>query len=231
MPEQNPGTSRRTFLRTNATLLAGFALSTALPEAAHAAGTESGTGTGKSTNLAQYRPVTASSTDWAPTPASFAVDGLAQTGVRGSGWRAAAGDPQWITVDLQARSTIESVVLVFEADSSDPGFTPDPGVNLFLHTTGFEALSSCAVAFSLDVSDDGTSWRTVHETSTGTGGRTTITLPQPVTARWIRMTSTKRANANPVGLNSFEVYGSCTTHRPSATGWTDWGRHTAQPPR
>ncbi|WP_329367798.1 discoidin domain-containing protein [Streptomyces sp. NBC_00669] len=240
MPEQTPGTSRRTFLRTNATLLAGFALSTALPEAAHAAGTEpstepstgtgTGTGTGKSTNLAQYRPVTASSTDWAPTPASFAVDGLAQTGVRGSGWRAAAGDPQWITVDLQARSTIESVVLVFEADSSDPGFTPDPGVNPFLHTTGFEALSSCAVAFSLDVSDDGTSWRTVHETSTGTGGRTTITLPQPVTARWIRMTSTKRANANPVGLNSFEVYGSCTTHRPSATGWTDWGRHTAQPP-
>jgi hypothetical protein len=234
MPEHQPHTSRRTFLRTNATLLAGFALSAALPAAAaHAA--ESGPGPdvrrrGAAVDLAQYRPVAASSTDWAPTPAWFAVDGLAQTGVRGSGWRAAAGDPQWISVDLQAPSTIESVVLVFEADSSDPGFTPDPGINPFLHTTGFEALSSCAVAFSLDVSDDGKAWRSVYETSSGTGGTMTITLPKPVTARWIRMTSTKRANDNPVGLNSFEVYGSCDAQRPAATGWTGWGRHTGQAP-
>ncbi|SEG91582.1 F5/8 type C domain-containing protein [Actinacidiphila yanglinensis] len=237
MPEHQPRTSRRTFLRTNATLLAGFALSAALPEAAHAAGSAAPAGASAAaqaaaggTDLARYRPVAVSSTDWAPTPGSFAVDGLAQSGVRGSGWRAAAGDPQWISVDLQAPATIESVVLVFEADSSDPGFTPDPGINPFLHTTGFEALSSCAVAFSLEVSDDGDAWRSVYETSSGTGGTMTITLPEPVTARWIRMTSTKRANANPVGLNGFEVYGSCRTHRPAATGWTDWGRHTAQAP-
>ncbi|WP_328580627.1 discoidin domain-containing protein [Streptomyces sp. NBC_00370] len=235
MPEQHPDTSRRTFLRANATLLAGFGLSAALPAAA-AYATEANTGAAPSAgakgsvDLARYRPVAASSTDWAPTPASFAVDGLGQPGVRGSGWRATAGDPQWISVDLQAPSTIESVVLVFEADSSDPGFTPADGVNPFLHTTGFEALSSSAVAFSLDVSDDGKAWRSVYETTSGAGGTVTITLPKPVTARWIRMTSTKRANDNPVGLNSFEVYGSCEAHRPPATGWTDWGsRHHEAP--
>ncbi|WP_435176172.1 discoidin domain-containing protein [Actinacidiphila sp. bgisy145] len=239
-PEHSPRPSRRAFLRTNATLLAGFALAAALPEAAHAAGADTGAtghaGTGGSTgtDLARYRPVAASSTDWAPTPASFAVDGLAETGVRGSGWRAsadaAAGTPQWISVDLQAPCAIDSVVLVFEADRDDPGFTPDPGINPFLHTTGFEALSSCAVAFTLDVSDDGASWRTVYRTSNGTGGRSEVTLPKPVTARWVRMTSTEQANGNPVGLNGFEVYGRCDVPRPAATGWTDWGRHTAPAP-
>ena len=55
--------------------------------------------------------MTVSSTDYAPTPAAFAVDGLPQVGVRGTGWRAANGDPQWISVDLQAPCRVEAVSL------------------------------------------------------------------------------------------------------------------------
>ena len=58
----------------------------------------------------------------------------------------------------------------------------------------------------------------------------TITLPKPVNARHVRMTSTKRSNGNPLGLNGFEVYGTSTRDRPAATGWTDWPSSTARCP-
>ena len=32
-----------------------------------------------------------------------------------------------------------------------------------------------------------------------------------MTARWVRMTATRRANAHPVGLNGFQVYGTALT--------------------
>ncbi|WP_460465961.1 discoidin domain-containing protein, partial [Amycolatopsis acidiphila] len=74
-------------------------------------------------DLALFRPVRVSSTDYAATPAEFAVDGLAQVGTAGSGWRAAeGGDPQWIVVDLQGSCQVESVVLTFEARPGDPAF-------------------------------------------------------------------------------------------------------------
>ena len=44
------------------------------------------------------------------------------------------------------------------------------------------------------------------------------------------MTVTKRSNANPLGLNGFEVYGTAKGHRPAATGWTDWGTHDHEAP-
>jgi hypothetical protein len=215
------GLSRRTFLQSNAVLLAALGVPAALPAAAEAR---------PSTDLARYRPVTVSSTAYAPTPAWFAVDGLAETGVKGSGWRAGTGDPQWIAVDLQAACRIESVVLVFEATAADPVFTPASGINPFLNTTGWEVLSSSAVAFSIDVSADGHTWQTVHDTTGSPGGRVEVTLPKPVTARWVRLTARQQANANPLGVNAFEVYGQADHPRPDATGWTDWGRHTTRPP-
>ena len=221
--------SRRSFLSTGATLLAGFGVGAALPESwAEAAPLPAGHGPANAaaTDLALHRPVSVSSTDYAPTPAQFAVDRLAQVGVGGSGWRAAQGDPQWIAVDLQAPSSIEAVTLVFEATVADGAFDGD-----YSNTVGTEILSSAAVAFRLEVSSDGQAWKTVHTTTAGTGGRTDITLPRPVTARWIRMTSTARSNPNPVGLNGFQVYGTCTHDRPAAQGWTNWGtnRHVAPP--
>ncbi|MFJ6198045.1 discoidin domain-containing protein [Micromonospora sp. NPDC092111] len=62
------------------------------------------------TLLSQGRPVTASSTENAGTPASAAVDG--NTGTR---WSSAAADPQWLQVDLGATATVTQVTLVWEA--------------------------------------------------------------------------------------------------------------------
>jgi hypothetical protein len=79
------------------TLLAGYAVTVSM--AASAA----------TTLLSQNKPVTASSTQNAATPASAAVDG--NTGTR---WSSAAADPQWLQVDLGAPATISQVVLSWE---------------------------------------------------------------------------------------------------------------------
>ncbi|MGH3171752.1 MAG: discoidin domain-containing protein, partial [Trebonia sp.] len=190
MPEQRNRISRRAFLTANATLLAGFGVSQAVFGEALSgralASTRSpasgASGAPAPGDLALYRPVTVSSTAYGPNPAEFAVDGLAQTGVRGTGWRAAGSDPQWIAVDLQAPCRVESVVVVFEALASDPQWVPASGSNPYTETTGWEIMSSCATAFQLDVSADGTTWSTVYQTTSGTGGETTVQLAEPVTA-------------------------------------------------
>ena len=61
-------------------------------------------------NAAQGRPATASSTENAATPGSAAVDG--NTGTR---WASAFSDPQWLQVDLGASTGICQVVLNWEA--------------------------------------------------------------------------------------------------------------------
>ena len=218
--------SRRAFLSTTGGLLAGFGLGAVLPGQALAdpAGAKS-----PALDLAVYRPVTASSTAYAAAPPSFAVDRLAVPGVRGSGWRAGNGDPQWITVDLQASCRIEAVTLVFEAKAGDPPFDFSGG-NPWSPTTGQEVLSSAAVDFRIDVSGDGSSWRTVHQTAIGQGGIVNIILASPVAGRYVRLTSARRTNTNPLGLNGFQVFGTCDRQRPPATGWTDWGTHRPQAP-
>ena len=237
MPQKPSRLSRRGFVSSGGTLLAGFGVSAGLPVAGAVAdsGTRAGAGAPKTKraaaqDLALYRPVTASSTAYAATPPSFAVDRFAETGVRGSGWRAAAsGDPQWIAVDLQAACDVASVRLVFEATANDPPFVPADG-DPWGQTTGSELLSSSATAFRVETSLDGTAWRTVHEETSGAGGVVDIPLAAPVGARWVRMTATRQANSNPVGLNGFQVYGTCDRPRPPAVGWTAWhGREGAAP--
>ncbi|WP_133411788.1 discoidin domain-containing protein [Agromyces badenianii] len=68
-----------------------------------------GYGTG-ATDLAQGRPVTASSQETAAFPASNAVDGNATTR-----WSSLRSDPQWIAVDLGAQTQLSSVRLEWEA--------------------------------------------------------------------------------------------------------------------
>jgi hypothetical protein len=234
MPEPLP-LSRRTFLSAGATLLASIGAGAALPGATALAKTTDnpaagnpgadGTTPGR-TDLALYRPVRASSTDYAPTPADFAVDGLAQPGVRGSGWRAAAAatGPQWISVDLEAPCRVEAVALTFEAVAADPPFNGNYG-----ETDGTEIRSSAATAFTLETSSDGEAWRTAHTETNGAGGTAVITLVEPITARWVRLSVTRRSNSNPVGLNGFQVYGTPTAPRPTAHGWTDWAGGNTHP--
>ncbi len=146
------------------------------------------------------------------------MDKVNSVGVKGTGWRAADGDPQWISVDLQTDCTVDSVHLTFEATADDPVFVPSTSGNPRDRTTGQEVLSSCAVEFVVETSRDHHAWTTVHRTTSGKGGMVEIPLDKPVTARWVRLTVTKRSNANPLGLNGFEVYGSAgdTARRPPA---------------
>ncbi|NJP47952.1 discoidin domain-containing protein [Actinacidiphila epipremni] len=233
-PDQPQRPSRRAVVTAGSSLLAGFGLSAALPAVASAsAPTAPGSAphAPAAADLAAYRPVHVSSTAYAPTPGEFVVDKVATRGVRGTGWRAADGDPQWVSVDLQAVCEVALVTLTFEAAAGDPVFVPSPTGNWSDGTTGQEILSSYATAFTVETSLDGRSWTSLYRTTSGTGGTVRITPPAPVRARFVRMTATKRSSANPLGLNGFEVHGTGPAHRPAATGWTDWGRHDARPPK
>jgi len=231
-PSHHP--SRRSVVATGSTLLAGLGLGTVLAPAAGAVQRTAGRTPAKASGpaeLAAYRPVAVSSQAYAPAPPEFVVDGIRAQGVRGTGWRAEAGDPQWISVDLQAVCQVDRVRLTFEADASDPVFTPPSTGNPWDGTTGKEILSSYATEFVVETSRDHTSWSSVYRTTAGTGGVVDIQLPDPVEARWVRMTAHRRSSANPLGVNGFEVYGTVRGHRPEVTGWTDWGRHRAEAPK
>lgn len=235
-PEYGPGApSRRGVLAVGATLLAAVGVEALLPGNAFAQGPEGAPATAggaKGTaELARYRPVTVSSTDYAPTPARAVVDGLPGKGVRGSGWRAAADDAApTLTVDLQARCRVESVRVTFEASEGDPVFVPAAEGNPRDGTTGQENLSSYASAFTLAVSVDGKSWRTVRSVSSGEGGAVDLALDKPVDARWVRLSAQKLSGKLPLGVNGLEVYGRSTHERPEATGWTDWSGLTHHSP-
>ncbi|MGW1347043.1 discoidin domain-containing protein [Kribbella sp. NPDC002412] len=213
--------SRRAFLATSGGLLASLTLTSIEPAAAAAPPVAQ-------TDLARYRPVTASSTAYAATPPEFAVDGLAVPGVRGSGWRAAGPGPQWIAVDLQGRCRVDAVRLTFEATAQDPPFDFSGG-NPYGNTSGQEILSSSPLDFHVDTSLDGVSWHTVHQATDSPGGTVDITLDTPVTAQYVRLTSARQTNTNALGLNGFQVFGTSKS-RPPATGWTEWGTHADRPP-
>ncbi|WP_078901627.1 discoidin domain-containing protein [Actinacidiphila yeochonensis] len=228
-----PGVSRRGFLAANSTVLAAFGAGVLLPAGAAAAAAKGGGGPAgrAASDLARYRPVTASSTAYAATQPSFATDGLDAVGVRGSGWRAGTGDdPQWIAVDLQQVCSVTGVDLVFEATADDTPYLPSSGAHSREGSTGDEIQSSCAVAFTLEVSTDNSTWTTVHRETAGRGGAVSIPLDPPATGRWVRMTATSRSSAAPLGLNGFQVHGTAHGARPAAEGWTDWHTLAGPPP-
>ncbi|OLF08048.1 licheninase [Actinophytocola xinjiangensis] len=89
-------------------------------------------------------------------------------------------DPGWITIDLGATATIESVVLQW-----DPAY---------------------AVDYQLQVSDDNATWRTMYTTTSGTGFKETVTVSG--TGRYVRMYGTERSNGYGYSLWEFQVYGT-----------------------
>jgi hypothetical protein len=126
--------------------------------------------------VSRGKPVTASSTENAAAfPASAAVDGNA-----GTRWSSAFADPQWLQVDLGARTAVDQVTLNWEA--------------------------AYARAFRVQISDDGASWTTVHSTTTGTGG--TQTLAVTGTGRYVRLDLTARATPWGYSLWELEVFGT-----------------------
>ncbi|MEU4164936.1 discoidin domain-containing protein [Actinoplanes sp. NPDC026670] len=91
-------------------------------------------------------------------------------------WSSAFADPQWLAVDLGARYRLTEIVLRWE--------------NAF------------AVAYRVQVSADGTAWKTVYATTSGVGGTVTVPL-DAVTGRHVRVYGTRRSTE--YGYSLFEI--------------------------
>ena len=137
------------------------------------------------TDAAQGKAATASSTENAGTPASAAVDG--NTGTR---WSSAAGDPQWLQVDLGSSQPICQVVLNWE--------------------------TAYGKAYQIQTSADGTNWTTVYSTTTGAGGVETLNVSG--TGRYVRVYGTVRGTGYGYSLWEFGVHTGSGGTTPPPTG-------------
>lgn len=130
-------------------------------------------------SLGKGKPVTASSevTDARGNCPARFVN----DGLLSTRWSSEFSDPQWISIDLGKPEEIGRVVLRWEA--------------------------AYGKAYSIQVSDDGKTWRTVYSTDNGHGGQEVIKFP-PTTARYVRMYGTKRGNdAWGYSLWEFQIFG------------------------
>ena len=129
-------------------------------------------------DLALDQPTTASSTQ----DATDYPASDATDGDPGTRWSSAASDPQWLEVDLGSPTQICSVGILWE--------------------------TAYASAFSIQTSNDNSTWTTVYSTTTGAGGQETF--PITTTARYIRVDATVRATQWGDSIFEFDVYGLTT---------------------
>ena len=94
-------------------------------------------------------------------------------------WSSAFQDNAWLAVDLGAVKHISRVVIVWE--------------------------NAYAQAFTVELSADGASWKEVYRTSDGTGGTTRIAF-DPIEARHVRVTCTRRGTQWGNALRELEVH-------------------------
>ncbi|MEU0742220.1 discoidin domain-containing protein [Streptomyces sp. NPDC006134] len=129
------------------------------------------------TNVALNKPTTASSfqASYGDCPCEPAE---ATDGRADTRWASDWSDPQWIRVDLGAPTAIRKLQLHW-----DPAY---------------------AKSYEVQVSDDGTTWRTVHSTTTGNGDIDTIDVA--ATARHVRLHLTARGTGWGYSLHEFGVY-------------------------
>ncbi|MHA6757587.1 chitosanase [Streptacidiphilus sp. PAMC 29251] len=127
-----------------------------------------------SVNLALKRPTTTSSTESTSLGGANAVDGSSTTR-----WGSKEGsDPQWISVDLGKSYAIGRVRLNWEA--------------------------AYGKAYTVQTSDDGSTWTTVYSTTSGKGGTDDLTVTGH--GRYLRMYGTKRGTSYGYSLYEFQVY-------------------------
>jgi eukaryotic-like serine/threonine-protein kinase len=125
--------------------------------------------------LSQGRPVTASSVQ----PGSTWVAANAVDGNTGTRWSSDFSDPQWLEVDLGATHSITKVVLDWE--------------------------TAYAVAFQIQVSDDGTTWTDIYSTTSGSGGSQPLQVSG--SGRYVRMYGTQRVTQWGYSLWEFQIFG------------------------
>jgi beta-glucanase (GH16 family) len=138
--------------------------------------------------ISQNRPVTASSTENA---AAFPAT-AAVDGNTGTRWSSAFSDPQWIQVDLGQSANVDQVAVNWEA--------------------------AYAKAFTVQVSDNASTWTTIYSTSTSTGG--VQTLATTGTGRYVRLNLTTRATQYGYSLWEFQVFGTFGGSNPPDPGPT-----------
>jgi len=95
-------------------------------------------------------------------------------------WSSSYNDNNWIYVDLESNTKISKVVLYWE--------------------------SAYAKAFQIQTSSDANSWSTQYQTSSGTGGVTSIPLSNAVVARYVRMNGITRASQWGYSLWEIQIF-------------------------
>ena len=130
-------------------------------------------------NLALKEPAFSSSVENSKYPPENAFDGNMHTR-----WSSQYSDHQWIYVHLGKPRRIQTIVIYWN--------------------------SAYARKFAIQVSNSPgapDSWRTVYHTSTGTGGVSTIMLPRPVRARYVRMLGLHRGTRWGYSIYEMQIYG------------------------
>ncbi|MBW8763290.1 MAG: chitosanase, partial [Microbacterium sp.] len=119
---------------------------------------------GTATLISKNKPVTASTVEGTGFEAAKAVDGNATTR-----WSSVEGvDPQWVRIDLGTGSTVNKVVLKWEA--------------------------AYASKYRIETSNDGTTWTTLATEAAGNGGTDEFTNLSG-TGRYLRIYGTARGTA------------------------------------
>lgn len=117
---------------------------------------------------------------------------LAVDGNLGTRWSSAFKESQWISVDLGSVQNINHVVLMWEA--------------------------AHATAFQIQTATNGADWKTVYNTSSGSGGTSDIKFTA-VNARYVKMVGIKRFQPYFYSLYEFQVFkDAATTPTPPSGG-------------
>lgn len=128
-------------------------------------------------NLAAGAAASAGATEWNPIT-SYAA-GKAVDGDTSTRWASGWSDDQWLRLDLGGSRTVGKVFLDWE--------------------------QAYARAYRIEVSDDGTTWRTVWSTDAGDGGLDNAVF-SPVQARYVRIHGVTRATKYGYSINEAAVY-------------------------
>ncbi|MEV7614256.1 discoidin domain-containing protein [Streptomyces sp. NPDC089799] len=129
-------------------------------------------------NLAAGRPTSASTTQWWNPFTSYA-SGRAVDGDRSTRWASEWSDDQWLRIDLGSTQRVGKVTLDWER--------------------------AYGRSYRIEVSDDGSTWRTAWSTTAGDGGLDTVTFPG-TTARYVRVHGVVRGTGWGYSLHEVGVY-------------------------
>ncbi|WP_411074058.1 discoidin domain-containing protein [Streptomyces sp. cmx-4-7] len=130
-------------------------------------------------NLAAGAPAAASSSKW--NPFTSYAPGRAVDGDTGTRWASDWSDGQWLRVDLGSVRPVGRVVLDWER--------------------------AYASGYRIELSENGTDWRTVWSTTTGDGGYDTAEFPSQA-ARYVRVHCERRATKWGYSLHEVAVHRS-----------------------